>query len=73
MQPLADGTYDAFIVDARDDEEDVVRFDLAITTGTNKGDVIVVRARSLHRDPLDLIGLPATLTVRDGQPRVTFD
>jgi hypothetical protein len=68
---LADGTYDAFIVwaDARDDGH--IAFDLTITTGTLKGDVITVLARSL-RDPIALVGLPCTLVVEHGQPRIDF-
>jgi hypothetical protein len=69
---LADGSYDAFIVwaDARDDGR--LAFELTLTTGAHKGDVITVIARS-SADPIALIGLPCTLVVTDGQPRVDLD
>jgi hypothetical protein len=66
---LADGSYDAFIVwaDARDDGN--VAFDLTFTTGAHKGDVVTVLARS-SKDPIALVGLPCTLVVDDGHPRI---
>jgi hypothetical protein len=73
MQPLDDNTYDVFIVDAREDKENALHLELAVTSGAHKGEVVVVRASSMQRDAIDLIGLPATLIVRDGVPRVTFD
>ena len=73
MQPLDDNTYDVFIVDAEEVEENALQLELAVTSGANKGEVVVVRAESMKRDALDVIGLPATLTVRDGVPRVEFD
>jgi hypothetical protein len=78
MQPLQDNTYDAFIIDAeeiRDEEQkrDVMHLELTITRGARKGDVVHVRADGLGRDAMSLIGLPATLTVVDGQPTVRVD
>lgn len=73
MQPLDDDTYDVFIVDAEEDEENALRLELAVTSGAHKGEVVVVRATSMQRDAIDMIGLPATLTVRDGVPRVQLD
>jgi hypothetical protein len=66
-----DGRYDAFIVwaDARDDDR--VEFQLAITTGAHKGDVVeIVATNFATRDPIDLVGLPCTLVVERGQPRI---
>lgn len=73
MQPLDDNTYDVFIVDAHEDKENALHLELAVTSGAHKGEVVVVRASSMQRDAIDLIGLPATLEVRDGVPRVTLD
>ena len=73
MQPLDDDTYDVFIVDVKEDEENALQLELAVTSGAHKGEVVIVRATSMQRDAIDLIGLPATLTVRDGVPRVTLD
>jgi hypothetical protein len=75
MQPLDDGTYDAFVIDAKEDDEEIAftRLQLTITSGARKGEVVNVRASQLSRDALELLGLPATLTVKDGQPSVSFD
>jgi len=75
MEPLDDGVYDAFVVDVREDEENsaIKHVELAITSGERKGDVVRVRAARLQREPFELMGLPATLTVKDGRPSIAFD
>ena len=72
---LEDGSYDAFIVDARDDAEisRAMHIEVAITSGARKGEVITMRAINMQRDAIALIGMPATLHVVDGQPRLTID
>jgi hypothetical protein len=72
---LSDGNYDVFIVDAREDEEILraMEIDVAITSGAHKGDVITMRATNMQRDAIALIGMPATLRVVDGMPRLTVD
>ena len=76
---LADGTYDAIVVDAArvEDENDATRahiaIDLAITRGARKGDVIALRTDDASVDALELLGLPATLIVEAGVPRVQFE
>jgi hypothetical protein len=72
---LSDGNYDVFIVDAREDEEILraMHIDVAITSGAHKGDVITMRATNMQRDAIALIGMPATLRVVDGVPRLTID
>jgi hypothetical protein len=68
---LEDDRYDAFIIwaDARDDKR--VEFALTITSGTHKGEVVeIVAERFVTREPIDLVGLPCTLVVRDGVPRI---
>ncbi|HVX17726.1 MAG TPA: hypothetical protein VHA73_06815 [Acidimicrobiales bacterium] len=78
---LPDGRYDAVVVDA-DEVVDadgpsgaaVVRVDLAIAAGEHRGEVVTVHAAGLgDRDPLDLLAVPVTLTVADGQPKVRFE
>ncbi len=66
---LSDGRYDAFIVwaEARDDGN--IAFDLTITIGEHKGEVLTVLTRS-RADPISLVGLPCTLVVADGAPRI---
>ncbi|MGZ6979798.1 MAG: hypothetical protein ACXVJW_16930 [Acidimicrobiia bacterium] len=68
---LADGRYDAFVVwaEARDDGR--IAFDLTLTTGAHKGDVITVLTRSAA-DPIGFVGLPCMLVVESGQPRLDF-
>jgi hypothetical protein len=71
MEPLEDGTYQVLIVDASDDtERDGLHLELVITRGPAKGEVVKLRASSMKRSAVDLLGLPATLVVRDGVPRV---
>ncbi len=74
MQPLVDGFYSVVVVDASEDTaRDGVILELAITQGPAKGELVRLRASSSARSAIDLLGLPATLEVRDGQPRVMFD
>lgn len=72
---LEDGSYDAFIVDAREDEEisRAMHIEVAITSGARKGEVITMRATNMQRDAIALMGMPATLHVVDGQPRLVID
>jgi hypothetical protein len=72
---LSDGTYDAFIIDAREDQEisRAMSIEVTITSGARKGEVVSVRATNVQRDAIALIGMPATLRVIDGEPRLTID
>ena len=71
---LADGVYDAIVVDAAVAEADgALRLDLTILDGAHKGEVVSVRTDSLGTDELDALGVPATLTVVDGAPSVVLD
>jgi hypothetical protein len=47
--------------------------ELTIVAGAAKGEVVALRATGLPGDPLDLLGVPATITVRDGVPAVRFE
>ena len=73
---LADGSYDVFVVDATSvdaEAADVMHLSLTVLSGPSKGDVIDVRAAGLGRDELDLLGMPGTLVVENGAPRVSID
>ena len=70
---LADGTYEAIVVDADDDAPGAARIELALLAGPHKGELVTVTAHGLDRDSLDLLGVPATLTVLDGEPSVELD
>ena len=73
MIELPDGSYDVFIIDAEKFADESTRVDLTIVSGANKGDIVSVRATRISRDALELLGLPATLHVVNGEPRVVFD
>jgi hypothetical protein len=70
---LEDGTYDAVIVDAEERDDGALHLELTIVAGDRKGDVVAVTARGLGRDALDVLGLPVTVTVEDGAPRVVVE
>ena len=74
---LDDGVYDAFVVDAVADvsAEGVpgLHLDLTILAGPHKGEVVSLRAEGLGVDELDCLGMPATLTIADGEPAVVLD
>ena len=70
---LPDGTYDVFIVDATTLSDGVVALSLTVLSGPSKGEVVDVRAAGLGRDEIELLGMPGTLVVEDGVPRVVID
>ena len=70
---LDDGTYDAFVVDARDAPSGGTVVELTITAGEHKGMVMTLTSDVALGDPIDLLGLPATLTVALGVPSVRID
>jgi hypothetical protein len=74
---IPDGTYDAFVVDAEgglaDDGTEHMHLDLTILSGEQKGNVVSLTAAGLAGSEIDLMGMPATLTVTDGVPSVHID
>jgi hypothetical protein len=70
--------------DARDAARDMpvdqeqrarVELQLTITSGAHKGEVLEIVASNIGaftrtRDPIDLVGLPCTLVVERGAPRI---
>ena len=70
---LEDGSYYAIVVDADTGGDAGIVVELTIIGGAHKGDVVTVRAVGTDRDPVALLGLPATLVVTNRQPTVTFD
>ena len=74
---IPDGTYDAFVVDAEeglaDDGRPLMHLSVTILTGEHKGEVIDLTAEHLREDSIDLLGMPATLTVTDGIPHLEID
>jgi hypothetical protein len=77
MTMLPDGTYDAIVIDAEEAENADIRLELTITLGPQIGRVIALRAHHVDTrrrspgtslNPLDLLGIPGVLIVRDGTP-----
>ena len=69
---LPDGSFDAIVVDATRDGPSV-HIELTIIAGDRKGEVVTVAATGIDRDELDLLGVPATIVVRDGAPDVRLE
>jgi hypothetical protein len=70
---LADGRYDALIVDAHADDDGALHLEVTLTSGEHKGEVVMLAGRFPGRDELDLLAAPATLVVTDGQPSLRLD
>ncbi len=70
---LPDGSYDAFIVDAEEAGDDVLRLAVTILGGEFKGDVVDITATGLGVDAIDAMGMPGTLTVDGGTPSLRID
>ncbi len=75
--PVPDGNYDAFVVDAEsglaDDGTEHMHLDLTILSGEQKGNIVSVTTAGLPGTEIDLMGMPATLTVVAGVPTVRID
>jgi hypothetical protein len=70
---IPDGTYSALIVDAVTDADGTVHVEVTLVAGEHKGDVVRLAGRFPGKDELDLLAMPATLVVSDGQPMLTLD
>ena len=66
---LADGTYDALVVDASRVDDQFCTLELVVTLGPHKGDLVELKMAGVDVDPLLLLGLPGTIQVADGLPR----
>jgi hypothetical protein len=70
---LPDGRYDAFVIDASQLAEGRMHLELTVLAGDHKGEVVEVAAQGLRGDEIELLGMPATITVTDGVPHVRID
>ena len=70
---LEDGDYDALVVEATPGDDGTVSIELTIVAGPAKGEVVTIVGRGLAGDPLDLLGVPATLTVAGGTPSLRLE
>jgi hypothetical protein len=50
-----------------------VHLELAVVAGEHKGEIVEITATGLGASEIDLLGMPATITVRDGDPHVQID
>ncbi len=75
--PYPDGEYPAIVIDAEDgvaeDGSSLTHVELALLTGPQKGSMVTVTAFGALGSAIDLLGMPATLTVSAGQPSFTID
>ena len=69
---LPDGVYDVFVVDA-EEEAGVIRLELTILAGEQKGEVVNLASPNLQGEPALLLGTPGTLTVTDGRPDLRLE
>jgi len=75
VSPLDDARYDAIVVWCEPRNEEKVAFDVAITAGPRRGDVVtVVAPRSVlrGRSELDAAGVPCVLVVEHGEPLIEW-
>ena len=71
MSSLHDGAYDAFIIWA-EPRDDGIALECTITSGAARGEVVnIVTSSYVTHDPLSLVGVPCTLTVRGNEIRVS--
>ena len=68
MNSLADGMYDVIVVEADERDDGTFVLHVAVTSGPHRGEVVAVHASGLDVAWTDLLAMPATLTVTDGQP-----
>jgi hypothetical protein len=70
---LEDGIYDAICFDAAEADDGATVVSFTIAAGPHRGEVVELRSSNLAGDPVELLGIPATITVEDGRPRVRFE
>jgi hypothetical protein len=70
---LDDGRYDVIVVDARENADKSIELEIAVASGARRGDMVTITATHMSRGVIDLLAMPATLIVDDGEPRLVFD
>jgi hypothetical protein len=70
---LADGTYEVIVVEVDERDDGALVLELAVSSGDMRGEVVRLVATNMHKGRYELLAAPATLTVRDGQPRLALD
>lgn len=74
---LPDGEHDALVIDVHDGTDDLgrpmQRLELTVVAGGSKGLVVSIVTGEPLGDEIALIGMPATIRVREGEPTVVID
>ena len=73
MEQLPDGQYEVVVVEAIEGDDDTLRVELVFVSGPSKGNVIALRTASEGLDAVASLGLPGTLTVEGGAPRLRLE
>ncbi|MBK9179116.1 MAG: hypothetical protein IPM45_05985 [Acidimicrobiales bacterium] len=73
---IEDGIYEALVVEAEEQTDEhgrTMALELTILSGPRRGDVVRVVTTDQELDELELLAMPATLTVVDGRPSVRLE
>lgn len=73
MNALPDDRYDALVIDVEIVDDATSRVELVLIDRALKGEVVSIRAQHLRDDPRDLLGIPVTLIVEGGEPRIEVE
>ncbi len=70
MEDIIDGVYEVIVISADEASEGVTTIDVAFTSGALKGASTTLRSSMPIDRALSMLGLPATLHVEEGRPRL---
>lgn len=73
MEAISDGTYDVIVVSADEATDGFIAIEIAFVSGAFKGASTTLRSSMSIDRALGMLGLPATLHVEEGRPRITMD
>ena len=73
MSAIADGTYDVIVVSADEAPDGSIVMEIAFISGANKGSSVTLRSPMPIDRALEVLGLPGTLHVQEGRPRLVFE
>ncbi|MEM8923575.1 MAG: hypothetical protein AAGD35_08720 [Actinomycetota bacterium] len=66
---LPDGDYEVMVVDTDGGEGGRCTLSLAVSAGLGMGEVVDLVMSGIDIDPMELLGLPGIVEVRQGEPR----
>jgi hypothetical protein len=73
VSAIDDGTYDIIVVDAIEGDDGTMTIEIAVSSGSHRGEVLTLNATHLGRSWSELLASPGTLTIAGGRPHLTFD